>query len=103
MTMIDTADTRFPKAVAIADQAGQWLKCRTADGHKAYGIRSSRDPSHVYFVTAATFWREIRTSTLAKAQFSSTLSDALGDFHKPERWNKGATERPSRKRPKPTR
>jgi len=51
MTMIDTADTRFAKAIALADQAGQWLKCRTAAGHKAYGIRSSRDANHVYFVT----------------------------------------------------
>jgi len=51
MTMIDTADSRFAKAVAIADQAGQWLKCRTHEGRKAYGIRSSRDPNHVYFVT----------------------------------------------------
>jgi hypothetical protein len=49
--MIDTADSRFAKAVALADQAGQWLKCRTAQGRKAYGIRSSRDPNHVYFVT----------------------------------------------------
>ena len=54
MTMIDTSDSRLPKAVAIADQAGQWLKCRTADGRKAYGIRSSRAPNHVYFVTQTT-------------------------------------------------
>ena len=26
MTMIDTSNSRVPKAVAIADQAGQWLK-----------------------------------------------------------------------------
>jgi hypothetical protein len=51
MTTIDTADSRFAKAVVLADQAGQWLKCRTAAGRKAYGIRSSRDPNHVYFVT----------------------------------------------------
>jgi hypothetical protein len=42
MTMIDTADTRFSKAIALADQAGQWLKIRYRDGRKAYGIRSSR-------------------------------------------------------------
>ena len=54
MTMIDTTDSRFPKAVAMADQAGQWLKVRTADGRKAYGVRSSRDANHVYFVTQTT-------------------------------------------------
>lgn len=54
MTMIDTADSRFAKAVALADQAGQWLKVRTAEGRKAYGIRSSRDSNHVYFVTQST-------------------------------------------------
>ena len=54
MTMIDTADSRFAKAIAIADNAGQWLKCRTHEGKKAYGIRSSRDTNHVYFVTQTT-------------------------------------------------
>jgi hypothetical protein len=44
-------DPRGTKAVALATTAGQWLKCRTRDGHKAYGIRSTRDASHVYFVT----------------------------------------------------
>jgi hypothetical protein len=41
MTMIDTSNSRFPKPVAIAaDQAGRWLKCRTTDGRKAYGMPS---------------------------------------------------------------
>src|SRR5436309_11814917 len=31
MTMIDTSDSRFPRAVAIADRAGQWLKYRATD------------------------------------------------------------------------
>jgi len=47
---------------------------------------------------AATFWREIRDATLAKAQFGDVLTDAHGEFHKPTRWNSGATVRPSRKR-----
>jgi hypothetical protein len=51
MTMIDTADSRFAKAVAIADQAGQWLKCRTADGRKAYGVPSQRTPGLYYLTT----------------------------------------------------
>jgi SWIM zinc finger len=51
MTMIDTGDSRFPKAVQIADQAGQWLKCRTPDGRKAYGVRSQRTPGRYYLVT----------------------------------------------------
>jgi hypothetical protein len=52
MTMIDTADSRFAKAVAIADQAGQWLKCRAADG-KAYGVPSQRTPGRYYLTTQA--------------------------------------------------
>jgi len=51
MTMIDTGDSRFPKAVQIADQAGQWLKCRTPEGRKAYGVPSERTPSRYYLVT----------------------------------------------------
>jgi hypothetical protein len=50
-TVIDLSDPRGPKAVAIATDSGQWLKVRTRDGRKAYGIRSSRNANHVYFVT----------------------------------------------------
>jgi hypothetical protein len=49
--MIDTSDSRFPKAVAIADQAGQWLKCRTSQGRKAYGVPSQRTAGRYYLVT----------------------------------------------------
>lgn len=51
MTMIDTADSRFAKAVAIADQAGQWLKCRATDGRKAYGVPSQRTAGRYYLTT----------------------------------------------------
>jgi hypothetical protein len=51
MTMIDTADTRFPMAIAIADQAGQWLKCRTGDGRKAYGVPSQCTAGRYYLTT----------------------------------------------------
>ena len=49
--LLPETDPRGAKAVAIATDAGQWLKCRTRDGRKAYGIRSSRDSDEVYFVT----------------------------------------------------
>jgi hypothetical protein len=51
--LVSETDPRGAKAVAIATDAGQRLKCRTRDGHdgrKYYGIRSSRDANHVYFV-----------------------------------------------------
>jgi hypothetical protein len=53
MTMIDTADSRFAKAVAIADQAGQWLKCRTHECRKAYGVPSQCTPGRYYLTTQA--------------------------------------------------
>jgi len=49
--LIPANDLRGPKAIEIATDAGQWLRCRTKDGRKAYGIRSSRDSNQVYFVT----------------------------------------------------
>ena len=51
MITLPETDPRGAKAVAIAADAGQWLKCRTRDGRKAYGIRSSRNSNEVYFVT----------------------------------------------------
>jgi hypothetical protein len=54
MIHLDTQDSRTAKAFELADQSAQWLKCRTSDGQKAYGIRSSRDANRVYFTTAAT-------------------------------------------------
>ena len=49
--LVSETDSRGAKAVAIATDAGQWLKCRTSDGRKAYGIRSSADSNHCYLVT----------------------------------------------------
>src|SRR5438874_340564 len=51
MTMIDTSNNRFAKAVAIADHAGQWLKCRAKDGRKAYGVPSQRTSGRYYLTT----------------------------------------------------
>jgi len=51
MITLPETDPRGAKAVAIATDAGQWLKCYLKDGRKAYGIRSSRDSDEVYFVT----------------------------------------------------
>ena len=52
--LLPATDPRGAKAVAIATDAGQWLKCRTRDGAKYYGIRSSRDANIVYFTTRRT-------------------------------------------------
>src|SRR5215831_19929200 len=51
LTAFPITDPRGAKAVSIAADAGQWLKCRTADGRKYYGIRSSANADEVYFVT----------------------------------------------------
>ena len=51
LTAFPTTDPRGAKAVAIAADAGQWLKCRDRAGRQAYGIRSSRNSDEIYFVT----------------------------------------------------
>ena len=48
--LLPETDPRGSKAVAIAADSGQWLKCRTADGRKAYGVPSSQ-PGRYYLVT----------------------------------------------------
>jgi hypothetical protein len=45
------SDPRGAKAVAIATDAGQWMKCRTRDGRNAYGIPSSRGDGRYYLTT----------------------------------------------------
>jgi len=53
-TTIDLADSRTRRAITLAADAGQWLKCRTSpDGRKAYGIPSSRK-KHAYYLTTRT-------------------------------------------------
>ena len=49
--LLPASDPRGAKAVEIATDAGQWIRCRTRDGRKAYGIRSSANHDKVYFVT----------------------------------------------------
>jgi hypothetical protein len=51
--IVSATDPRGPKAVALAADAGQWLKCRDHAGRKAYGIRSSRGGCY-YLVTRTT-------------------------------------------------
>jgi hypothetical protein len=48
---ISSDDPRSIKAVEIAASAGQWLRCRTPDGHKAYGVPSQCKPGRYYLVT----------------------------------------------------
>lgn len=47
---ISSEDPRSIKAVEIAAGAAQWLKCRTRDGHKAFGVPSQCTPGHYYLV-----------------------------------------------------
>ena len=52
MTMIETTDSRFVKAIALAERSGSWLKLRDSKGHcKAVGIPSSRGDGRYYIVT----------------------------------------------------
>src|SRR5215472_4656234 len=48
--LVSESDPRGPKALALAADAGQWLRCRDHAGRKAYGIRSSRGGCY-YLVT----------------------------------------------------
>jgi hypothetical protein len=49
--MISADDPRGPKAVELAARAGGWLKCKTRDGRKYYGIPSSRGDGRYYLTT----------------------------------------------------
>jgi len=50
--VLSESDPRGPKAVALAADSGQWLKCRTRDGRKAFGVPSSAP--NVYYLTTRT-------------------------------------------------
>lgn len=47
-------ERRIERAATIADTAGQWLKVRTRDGRKAYGIPSQSVPGLYHLTTART-------------------------------------------------
>jgi hypothetical protein len=50
---ISSQDPRSLKAVEIAANAGQWLKCRGQDGRKAFGVPSQSAAGHYYLTTQA--------------------------------------------------
>ena len=50
---VSTDDRRAVKALAILAEAGQWLKIRSADGRKYYGVRSQANPETIYFTDCA--------------------------------------------------
>src|SRR5207248_9479906 len=47
---VSTSDPRSVKALAILADSGQWLKLRTRDGRRFYGVRSQANPEMVYAV-----------------------------------------------------
>ena len=47
---VSTSDPRSVKALAILADSGQWLKIKTRDGRKFYGVRSQANPDTVYSV-----------------------------------------------------
>ena len=51
---ISADDPRSIKAIPIAAGASQWLRCRTDDGQKAYGIPAQCTPGRFYLVTSQT-------------------------------------------------
>jgi predicted nucleic acid-binding Zn finger protein len=65
VTTGSTTDPRSRKAVALAETAGQWLKCRTRDGRKAFGVTSQSVPGHYYLV-------DLRTCTCPDARLRGT-------------------------------
>jgi uncharacterized Zn finger protein len=49
---IDSTTSRQFRAESILANSGQWLRIRSKDGRPlAFGVQSSRDPSHVYLTT----------------------------------------------------
>src|SRR5690349_7809069 len=53
MVTISSDDPRSIKAIETAAGAGQWLKCRTRDGQKAYAIPSCSGSGRYYLVTCS--------------------------------------------------
>ena len=45
---VSTSDPRSVKALAILADSGQWLKLRTRDGRKYYGVPSQSEPGRFY-------------------------------------------------------
>ena len=54
ITTISGPDFRSFKAAEIAATAGQWLKCRTADGSKRYGV-PSQSVAGLYYLADTRF------------------------------------------------
>ncbi len=48
---ISSEDPRSIRAIEIAAEAGQWLRCRTGDGEVVFGIQSSKRDGRYYLVT----------------------------------------------------
>jgi hypothetical protein len=49
-TVIDLSDPRTQRAIPIAANSGQWLRCTRRDGRQLFGIPSSKRGVH-YFTT----------------------------------------------------
>jgi hypothetical protein len=71
MTMLDSSDPRFAKALALADKAASWPKIRAKDGRcVAVGVPASQ-PNHFYRVTRTTVAHRQACCTTSSGRMST--------------------------------
>lgn len=84
----DAYEKRFDIAVLVSndsDLLGPVNLVKERLGKKIGILNPQKHPAFV-LRNAATFFKQIRPSSLAKSQFPSAMSDVHGTFHKPSSW-----------------
>ncbi len=87
--LCDGFRNRYEVAVVISGDSDLLMPIETVihELGKPVGVISPHpNPSRV-LLKAASFYRTIRRSALARCQFPDTLEDSQGTFRKPERWS----------------
>ena len=88
---------RSEKAAALADEAGQWIKCRVDGRPRYYGIRSESEPGHYHLVdlhTCCCRWARTRDADRDPCSHILAVPDS-----RPARSGPPRTARPFGRRP----
>lgn len=87
--LIDAYRSDFDVAAIISNDSDLVFPIEHIKRHlgKIIGIINPHElPSRELF-PLANFYKQIRPKVLAAAQFPEIMTDALGEFHKPEHWS----------------
>jgi hypothetical protein len=89
MLLLDAHNGEFDAAVVVSNDSDLLLpiKLVVSDFHKPVGVLDPAERGSRSLAAAASFYRRLHRSALARSQFPVDMADRHGPFRRPPRWD----------------